>query len=107
MPVNIFTTIDNSLATGPIGTVASGINSAGTIVGTFNRDHTDHGFVRFSSGLTGIIDGPSAVGTRASGINDQNQIVGSYQDASGFHGFLSGGGFTTIDVSGASSTSAL
>src|SRR6266436_8940348 len=108
MPINIFTTIDESSATSPLGPKASGINNAGTIVGTYRRDHNDHGFERFSSGLTGFINAPSAFNTEVSGINDQFRFVGSYEDASGFHGFLHGDvGFTTIDVSGASSTSAL
>jgi hypothetical protein len=44
MPVNIFTTINDSLAADPSGTVANGINDAGLIVGQFS-DGSSHGFL--------------------------------------------------------------
>src|SRR5438105_4544655 len=100
MPINIFTTIDDPLAT--TTTIASGINDAGQIVGQF-RDASNraHGFL-LSGGSFITIDDPAATGpgsgTFVQGINDARQIVGSYIDARGSHGFLlSGGTFFTID----------
>jgi probable HAF family extracellular repeat protein len=49
MPINIFTTIDDPLATGDI-TLAADINESGQIVGLFeSADFSAHGFV-LSSG---------------------------------------------------------
>ncbi|TMJ80734.1 MAG: hypothetical protein E6G76_26320 [Alphaproteobacteria bacterium] len=100
MPINIFTTIDDPLAT--TTTIASGINDAGQIVGQF-RDASNraHGFL-LSGGSFITIDDPAATGpgsgTFVQGINDARQIVGSYIDARGSHGFLlSGGTFTTLN----------
>src|SRR5262245_5437462 len=51
--------------------------------GGFSDGHAFHDFVRFSSGLTGIIDGPTGTtNTVVRGINDRGAKVGSYQDAS-------------------------
>ena len=46
-------------------------------------------------------------GVEAAGINDKGEIVGGYHTSNGLLGFLySGGKYTTIDVSGSSSTAA-
>src|SRR4051812_20815829 len=54
------------------------------------------------------IDVPGAsFTTHASGINDVGEVVGGYFGGVGHHGFLyDGGGFTAIDVPGASLTDA-
>ena len=101
MPVFTFTTIDVSRS-GTTGTSVFGINGSGDIAGTFRNATGNHGFIRFSGGITGFIDGPPGTSNASvRGINDQDQIVGDYQDASGIHGFRSGSGLTTIDVAGA------
>src|SRR6266478_2637150 len=96
MPVNIYTTLDDPMATN--GTSATAINTAGQIVGNYSTG-VSHGFL-LSGGQYTTLDDPMATnGTSANGINSGGQIVGSYIDA-GFksHGFLlSGGQYTTLD----------
>jgi hypothetical protein len=98
------TTID---VPGASGTVASGINSAGQVVGYYLDDYVYvHGFLESGGSFT-TIDVPGASSTVATGINSAGQVVGYYLDLddSGFHGFLeSAGSFTTIDVPGANET---
>lgn len=85
MPVFTFTTIDVSRS-GTTGTSVFGINGSGDIAGTFRNATGNHGFIRFSGGITGFIDGPPGTSNASvRGINDQDQIVGDYQDASGIH----------------------
>src|SRR5258708_2526135 len=99
-------------------TQASGINTAGQIVGAFDiaywifGDYLLHGFL-LSGGKYTTIDVPGAFATQASGINDSSQIVGTFVDppyltddwvsiSGASHGFLlSGGAFTTIEAGGA------
>ena len=82
-----------------VETRAYGINSSGTVFGSF-WDNTGvcHGFL-YTNGAFTRIDHPSAKGdTFINGINDSGQAVGSYLDDTGWHGFLySEGAFTTID----------
>jgi len=99
MPVNVFTTLDDPLATN--GTDAFGINAMGQIVGLYEDASGNHGFL-YGNGTYTTLDDPLASpggdGTSAFGINDLGQIVGSYSNASGNHGFvLSGGTYTTLD----------
>src|SRR2546430_17613506 len=95
MPVNIFTTIDDPLATQD--TDPFGINGSGQIVGAFRSNSVFHGFV-LSGGSFTTLDAPLAQSTQAFGINDAGQIVGFFSDASTTHGFLqSGGTFIPID----------
>src|SRR5262245_2550757 len=70
------------------GTVASGINAAGQIVGYYqDASSHHHGFLLSSAGYT-TIDGPSATGnTFLEGINGSGQIVGNYSNATGNHAF--------------------
>jgi hypothetical protein len=70
-------------------TVASGINTAGQIVGFFSLDRgaTVHGFVD-TGGNFSTIDVPGSVSTDAWGINAAGQIVGVFLDATGYHGFV-------------------
>jgi probable HAF family extracellular repeat protein len=97
-----YITLDDPLAT--LGTVASGINDAGQIVGTYKDATFSHGFL-YSAGTYTTLDDPLATaGTSASGINDAGQIVGSYTDGTGTHSFLySAGTYTTLDDPMASS----
>lgn len=101
-----FTTID---VPDTFRTIATGINSAGIIVGMY-YDESDadwHGF-RLANGTYTTIDVPNGHTTFPSGINDSGAIVGTYTDNTGHnHGFLLvGDSFTTIDVPGAVQTSA-
>jgi probable HAF family extracellular repeat protein len=93
----MFITLDDPHATN--GTVASGINDAGQIVGVYFDATGEHGFVWTGTGVFTTLDDPLATnGTVVSGINDAGQIVGAYFDATGEHGFLlNGGTYFTID----------
>jgi probable HAF family extracellular repeat protein len=92
---------------GSHSTFASGIDTAGRIVGYYTDDGGTHGFV-FNNGAYSAIDVPGAHWTVAYGINSTGQIVGGFgsSDASsGRHGFLlSGGSFSTFDVPGSTDT---
>ena len=73
MPVNIFTTIDDPLATNL--SFAEGINDTGLIVGQF-RDASNHlhGYL-LSGGSFITLDDPAATnGTVANGINNLGEI---------------------------------
>jgi uncharacterized membrane protein len=86
MPVNVYTTLDDPLATGT--TAALGINGAGQIVGIYTNASGTHGFLE-SGGTYTTLDDPSATaGTYASGINGTGQIAGYYFNGTGEHGFL-------------------
>src|SRR5262245_2685714 len=86
MPVYTYTTIDDPLAT--LGTVASGINDMGQIVGAYRDGSGGHGFL-LSGGTYTALNDPSGFDTTAIGINASGQIVGSYQaDAITQKGFL-------------------
>jgi probable HAF family extracellular repeat protein len=97
-----FTTFDV-----PGGTIsdASGINTAGQIVGHFvDTTNHIHGFLIDGATFT-TIDVPGAPRTEAVGINEMGQIVGTFIDTTGNgHGFLKDGAtFTTIEGPGATS----
>src|SRR6266849_7526486 len=98
-----FTTIDFPRA---VGTLATGINGSGAIVGDFG-DKSGHiqGFL-FSEGTFTEIGCPNAQFTRPTGINDNGNVVGFCVSSDGkFHGFLLGGGvITLIDFPGAVET---
>src|SRR5262249_25926221 len=103
MTVYNYTTLDDPLTEGDLGTQATGINDAGQIVGTYTTGSTFHSFL-LSGGTYSTIDDPSAgqrgpsSGTNVQGINDAGQIVGYYDDGKIDRGFLlSGGTYTTID----------
>lgn len=72
-------------------TVASGINDAGQIVGSYDDTAGTHGFVLRDDKLA-TIDFPGAVFTVALGIGARGEIVGAYrvpgEAAVNFHGFL-------------------
>ena len=99
----VYTAIDYP---GGLVTAATGINSAGDIVGAW-LDSTSgvHGFVLRGGGFTSI-DFPMATGgTVIWGINDSGDFAGYYADASAVHGFVfANGTFSTVDVTGATYT---
>jgi hypothetical protein len=79
------------------GTVATGINDQGQIVGWYLDATSYHGFLDMG-GVFSNIDVPGTQTTIVSGINDFGQIVGQYSDSTGTHGFLySAGTFTSLD----------
>jgi hypothetical protein len=104
-----FSTIDFP---GACGTLATGINFAGTVVGDFSFicKHEDiHGYM-LTQGTFTRIDFPGGGFTRPLGISDAGDIVGLYRDSENGleRGFLlRGGTFTTIDFPGASQTHVL
>ena len=80
-----FTQIDPP---GGVDITATGINSAGQIVGSFFTDGTgQHGFIDTGGSFTQI-DVPGGSDTDAEGINDRGQIVGTFANSTGTHGFL-------------------
>ena len=100
MPVYTYTTFDDPLNTSGDGTLASGINDTGQIVGTYADASGVHGFLLSGGSYTTLDDPLAAHRTLALGIDDKGRIVGSYDNASGRHGFLynpSGGSYTTLD----------
>jgi probable HAF family extracellular repeat protein len=107
-----FSTIDDPNGFGnPSGTFefASGINSAGNIVGYYyDRSFFAHGFL-LSGGQYTTLDDPGVRDTNPFGINSLGQIVGSYNDNFfNLHGFLlSGGQYTPVDDPNGVSTEAL
>jgi len=89
---------------GSTGTMVSGINNSGQMVGIYQDSAGWHSFLRSSDGATyTVISVPGASQTIASGINNLGQVVGSYTDGSTGHGFLRGadGAFTSFDAPGA------
>jgi probable HAF family extracellular repeat protein len=102
MPVYTYTTFDDPLNTSGDGTLASGINDTGQIVGTYADASGVHGFL-LSGGSYTTLDAPLAQQyTTASGINGAGQIVGIYFSNhfghAGLHGFLYNKGvYTTLD----------
>jgi len=63
-------------------TSALGINAAGTIVGVYEVNGINHGFVREREVYT-TLNAPGAVTTSANGISDDGTVVGSFSDAGG------------------------
>ncbi|HEY7900033.1 MAG TPA: PEPxxWA-CTERM sorting domain-containing protein, partial [Caulobacteraceae bacterium] len=81
---------------GPSGLQFSGINNAGTIVGTYNPGN--QAFVDIGGVFTAFSD-PSATGyTSADGINNAGVIVGFYTIGANQHGYVDNAGlFTTLN----------
>jgi hypothetical protein len=92
---------------GSDNTIASNINDAGEIVGTYyqNTTGTVHGFV-LTKGVYTTIDPDGSIWTEPLGINSNGVIVGFWVDQDQFsHGFAyQNGQFTTVDYPGASNT---
>ncbi len=96
-----YTTIDdpNALDTSghdlsSLGTVVTGINAAGDVVGTYyDGSNSAHGFIYSAGGYTDINDPLAVNGTYATGINDAGEVVGYYRDSQfTAHGFVYSGG---------------
>jgi hypothetical protein len=90
------------------GTVPTGINNEGEIVGWYtDANGAYHGFVRSVHGKFTIIDDPSSSSsppaTMPNAINDGGVIVGMWFDSNfNYHGFVRQveGSFTTVDAPG-------
>ena len=104
-----FTTIDDpNMATHPNGnryTLASGINNAGAIVGSYTDAVGFHGFLRSPAGVFTTIDDPfgNPGTTTVTGINNLGIIIGTFSDSSGQHSFIrsaDGSTYMTIDYPG-------
>jgi uncharacterized membrane protein len=99
----VFTTLDFP---GAEATEATGINSAGVIIGTYDVNLTGpHSFI-YQNGVYTNIDFPGANFTSASSINNNGVVAGLFQDKNFVtHGFLYfKGKFTQIDAPGALQT---
>ena len=84
-----FTTIDVPTAGGGFGTIATGINDQGDIVGSYSEVGNDyHGFALIE-GQYVRIDVPGAVRTETYRINNDQTIVGGYLDQTQrMHGYI-------------------
>jgi hypothetical protein len=95
-----FTTFDPK---GSIATMATGINTAGTVTGYYNDSKgMTHGFVRTSDGTITTFDPKGSVATEALSINQNGEIAGWYRDKSGtFENFVrsASGSIMTFDPS--------
>ena len=84
---------------GPLGTVGTGINNSGEIVGDFYTPNTSlvQGFL-YSGGTYTTLNEPLGVlGTQATGINNAGEVVGAYFTANGTgHGFFYYAGAFTL-----------
>jgi len=88
--------------------IATGVNDLGDIVGQFNGNGSNFGFLLHQGKLT-IISFPGATGgTFPSSINNQGVIVGNYftaEQRDGAHGFMwKNGAFTNIEFPAAVAT---
>src|ERR1700694_729372 len=82
-----YTTLDYPAAS---NTVATGINSAGQVVGYYTGNH---GFLYSHGSYTPVNYPLTASTTQPRAINDSGQIVGTYFDSNNKeHGFLDSGG---------------
>ncbi|HJU20226.1 MAG TPA: PEP-CTERM sorting domain-containing protein [Stellaceae bacterium] len=110
-----FTNVNNpnTATTPPVFNQLLGVNNSNTAVGFYTgANGATHGYTYdiANKSFSPNIDDPNAVGnTTAAAINNHGQIAGFFTDANGaMHGFFDNGGvFTTIDVTGATSTQLL
>jgi len=86
--------------------VATGINTSGLIVGTYQDvAGLTHGFTTSDGSTFNDVDFPGVTDTQAIDVNDAGAVVGTYFDAANVeHGFISSGTFTAVDFPGATST---
>jgi hypothetical protein len=98
----VFTQVDYPAAT---GTIVTGTNTAGDLVGVFQDAIGTHGFID-KGGVFTQVDFPGGTNTQAAGINAADEVVGLYIDASSVeHGFiLNGGVYTQLDPPQSTST---
>lgn len=99
-----YTTLDAPAAGSTVQreTFATGINSAGNVVGYVvdSSSGLDHGFLYTGGEYLALPDAPSSISTAPVGINDAGQIAGNYRDDifGGSYGFIyDHGAFVTID----------
>src|SRR5512133_1513266 len=105
MPIYKYTTLDDPLASGSLGTNAVGINNAGQIVGEYSDGSGFHGFLLSGGTYTTLNDPLAPNFTETFGINSAGQIVGNYVVSGGGGGLLlSGGTYTTLNPTGSVST---
>jgi probable HAF family extracellular repeat protein len=92
---------------GATATYCSGINDAGTIVGSYTTTTGSFGFILSTSGKVTTLTFPGAAETEANAINNSGKVVGRYVTSGGVqHGFMYAAHvFTAIDVPGSISTS--
>ncbi|MFZ0422007.1 MAG: hypothetical protein WAL80_03930 [Xanthobacteraceae bacterium] len=86
----------------PDGTLATGINNSGNVVGSFtDSGGVSHGFIYTAGGNPAFttVDAPGADATSLDGINNSNEVFGSYS-ASGVTSYFTentdGSGFTPL-----------
>jgi probable HAF family extracellular repeat protein len=81
-------TVDVLKVPGATNTYATGINSAGEIVGRWDNGTRTSGFI-YKNGVYTIINVPGSTSTILQAINDLGQIVGTYSDTSNItHTFI-------------------
>jgi hypothetical protein len=109
-PYGGFTPLDVSF-TGTVGTISTGINDNGLIVGSFTTSDGNgaHGFLRDQQGGYTQLDVPCALSTQAFGINNLGEIVGvwsNFETPPVIHGFYRDrqGAYYLIDFPGVSVT---
>jgi hypothetical protein len=79
------------------GTLATGMNSKGTIVGTvITSSNKTYGFIRQTNGKITKVEYPGAQYTSVYGINDSGTIVGSYSGHDQFFLRTADGKFTSF-----------
>ena len=86
----------------PDGTLATGINNSGNVVGSFtDSGGVSHGFIYTAGGHPAFttVDAPGAAATSLDGINNSNEVFGTYS-ASGVTSYFTentdGSGFTPL-----------
>ena len=87
------------------GTWASGLDSAGTVVGVYTAGGAQHGFVRLADGTTATLDITGHSRTALTAINDNGQMLGVHADDNTLLGGTSflrsaGGALTLISMPG-------
>lgn len=98
-----FSSIDHPDAIG-WGTVVTGLNNRGTLVGSYGDGDTVRGFV-CNGGKFTPVEYPGVDYTEPFGINNNGTVVGFYWDGHATHGFVyEKGRYKTLDVPGALST---
>jgi hypothetical protein len=97
--------IAGSGSAGAEGTIVYGINSAGTVVGTyFDTADVAQAYMRTKGGVDTVITPPNSVEAEAAGINTAGVITGTYADSNGVgQGFVraADGTFTEFSAPGA------
>jgi probable HAF family extracellular repeat protein len=103
MDGNKFRSIDHPNASG-WGTVVTGLNNRGTLVGSYGDGDTVRGFL-CQDGKFIPIEYPGVDYTEPFGINNNGTVVGFYWDGLTTHGFVyEKGRYRSLDVPGALST---